>query len=52
MYDKWSPMPGREPEMPARLEWTLTTMPQPLAWGRVVIYHGDRITTILGRLGQ
>ena len=34
---------GIRTEMPAQVEWALTTTPQLLAWvSRVVIYHGDR----------
>ena len=37
MYDELSAMPGFEPEMPPRMERTLTTMPQPHGCGRRVI---------------
>ena len=42
MDDKRSSMPGLEPGSPARMECTLTTMPQSHVVGRGVIYHGDR----------
>ena len=44
MYDERSPVPGLEPEPepPPRMEHTLTTIPQPHAWGREVTYHNDR----------
>ena len=42
MYDERSPVQGLKPEMPPRKEQTLTTKPQPHAWGKRVIYHNDR----------
>ena len=38
MYNERSPVPGFELQTPSRIEQTLTTMPQPHAWGRRVIY--------------
>ena len=42
-YDERLPMSGHEPEMFAQLELTLTTMPQPLAWGGGGIYWRNNL---------
>ena len=42
MYGESSPVAGLEHEIPSRMEGTLTTVLQPHASGKSIIYHGDR----------